>query len=473
MLMLSLVSEQAIGYSSFNAMPGALSRTVSPAAAATARMVAVAESLSRCVRLLSPSKPPALAARNPHASSSPALPLTPGFAPCGRSTDAELKDTWYAVGFSGDIDGSRPFATRLWGEPVVLYRDRDGEATCVRDVCPHRSAPLSMGDVEDGQLRCFYHGWGFGKQGECESVPTGKAPTGVCVQGYAVAEHENMLFVWRGNPLAADARKLPSMVSATADAAVVDTTLDYDCEWTEVVSRFAGMPHLHWLHESAAPPLASLLPMPLASLPARGSGSSYRTTAERGTVPNIVRHVGASGFEEEVHVVPVGPARCRVLLRQRLPKEGNPVLAMLLQVPGALALLTVLVQNWNFQVAIEDEQQQKQQQATGAAAAAAAEPYFSRWSEKVTSEFGMTSAFGQQQQDSPLAGTYGLKRSYIRDTPQAQYPPLLKSEYAGMVERFQAAQQSLAAGMLATPAAIVTIKTVGPAFAALKDSGLQ
>jgi nitrite reductase/ring-hydroxylating ferredoxin subunit len=356
---------------------------------------------------------------------------------------------------------------------VVLYRDRDGEATCVRDVCPHRSAPLSMGDVEDGQLRCFYHGWGFGKQGECESVPTGKAPTGVCVQGYAVAEHENMLFVWRGNPLAADARKLPSMVSATADAAVVDTTLDYDCEWTEVVSRFAGMPHLHWLHESAAPPLASLLPMPLASLPARGSGSSYRTTAERGTVPNIVRHVGASGFEEEVHVVPVGPARCRVLLRQRLPKEGNPVLAMLLQVPGALALLTVLVQNWNFQVAIEDEQQQKQQQATGAAAAAAAEPYFSRWSEKVTSEFGMTSAFGQQQQDSPLAGTYGLKRSYIRDTPQAQYPPLLKSEYAGMVERFQAAQQSLAAGMLATPAAIVTIKTVGPAFAALKDSGLQ
>jgi hypothetical protein len=55
MLMLSLVSEQAIGYSSFNAMPGALSRTVSPAAAATARMVAVAESLSRCVVLLSPS----------------------------------------------------------------------------------------------------------------------------------------------------------------------------------------------------------------------------------------------------------------------------------------------------------------------------------------------------------------------------------------------------------------------------------
>ena len=41
------------------------------------------------------------------------------------------------------------------------------------------------------------------------------------------------------------------------------------------------------------------------------------------------------------------------------------------------------------------------------------------------------------------------------------------------VAGLQAAQQSLAAGMLATPAAIVTIKTVGPAFAALKDSGLQ
>jgi hypothetical protein len=267
------------------------------------------------------------------------------------------------------------------------------------------------------------------------------------------------------------------MTFAAADAAVVDTTLDYDCEWTEAVARVAGMPHLHWLHESAAPPLASLLPMPLASLPARGSAGAYSATAEAGAAPNIVRHVGASGFEEEVHVVPIGPQRSRVLLRQRLPTEGNPVLAALLQVPGALALLTVLVQNWNFQVAIQDAQQQQQQQqqkqSSSTAAADAAEPYFSRWSGEVTSEFGMTSAFGQQQQDSDLVGTYGLKRSYIRDTPKAEYPPLLRSEYAGMVERFQAAQQSLAAGMLATPAAIVTIKTVGPAVATLKDSGLQ
>ena len=29
-----------------------------------------------------------------------------------------------------------------------------------------------MGDMKDGTLRCFYHGWGFGTDGKCVSVPT-------------------------------------------------------------------------------------------------------------------------------------------------------------------------------------------------------------------------------------------------------------------------------------------------------------
>ena len=48
MLNLFLVSEQIVGYSP-TAMPGALRRTSSPAAAATVRMATVAEPLSRCV----------------------------------------------------------------------------------------------------------------------------------------------------------------------------------------------------------------------------------------------------------------------------------------------------------------------------------------------------------------------------------------------------------------------------------------
>ena len=74
---------------------------------------------------------------------SPPLPSAP-------SSTSTFNNTWYAVGLSEQIAGDRLLGTRLWGEPMVVYRDAAGEATCVRDLCPHRSAPLSMGELEDG-----------------------------------------------------------------------------------------------------------------------------------------------------------------------------------------------------------------------------------------------------------------------------------------------------------------------------------
>ena len=122
------------------------------------------------------------------------------------SMTAAFNGTWYSVGFASELqEDDQVFATRLWGEPIVLYRS-DGEVTCVRDVCPHRSAPLSMGEMENGQLRCFYHGWGFGKKGECTTVPTVNANSAkqpnfkaFCATHLAVVEHEGMLWVWRGD----------------------------------------------------------------------------------------------------------------------------------------------------------------------------------------------------------------------------------------------------------------------------------
>ena len=83
-----------------------------------------------------------------------------------------FNDTWYPVSFAADLERDQVFGFRLWGEPLVLYRDSQGQPVCVRDVCPHRSAPLSMGEVKGGTLRCFYHGWGFGSDGACVDVPT-------------------------------------------------------------------------------------------------------------------------------------------------------------------------------------------------------------------------------------------------------------------------------------------------------------
>jgi hypothetical protein len=40
-----------------------------------------------------------------------------------------------------------------------------------RDCCCHRSAKLSLGYIEDGNIVCGYHGWAYAADGVCVKVP--------------------------------------------------------------------------------------------------------------------------------------------------------------------------------------------------------------------------------------------------------------------------------------------------------------
>lgn len=74
-----------------------------------------------------------------------------------------------------DLDGTAWALARLDGE-VVAFEDR----------CPHRLAPLSAGWVEDGKLRCGYHGWLFDQDGRCTLIPAngpdGPVPSRACLR---------------------------------------------------------------------------------------------------------------------------------------------------------------------------------------------------------------------------------------------------------------------------------------------------
>ncbi len=82
-----------------------------------------------------------------------------------------LRDYWYAVATEPEITG-QPVARTLLGEKMVIYRDPDGSVIAAPDRCPHRQAPLSAGTVEKGVLTCCYHGWSFGGNGMCVSIPS-------------------------------------------------------------------------------------------------------------------------------------------------------------------------------------------------------------------------------------------------------------------------------------------------------------
>lgn len=375
--------------------------------------------------------------------------LLPELAEQSEGAPASFENAWYALGYSEQLTADAPYPTRLWGVPLVVYRDAAGQPVAVRDVCPHRSAPLSMGEVKDGVLSCFYHGWSFGEKGACVAVPTIPVDAAAtpkafgaafCATNYAVVEHEGLVWVWKGEVLAADARLLPRRSTPAGASFAVDTTLDYDCEWDALVEHDLASPGRLAPIIEPGPAVAVLLSASAgdaADAAGKLGGAVHHT---RFDAPNIVRHAASSGFADEMHVLPVAARRTRVLLRQYFPK--GPLLSALLALPGAELAATVLVRNLNSKMAFDEHRGRVNTAPAGgtpARGAAAETERFRRWRAAATGALAGQPAyfsgwdgrergsqpkdgerFGAQMDDDDEAGTYGLKRSYVQNHPQAR-----------------------------------------------------
>lgn len=73
------------------------------------------------------------------------------------------------MAFARDV-GRKPLAANLMGRRLVLASDAEG-VFGLEDRCPHRGLPLSRGRLSKGAVSCPYHGWSFGRDGRCLSVP--------------------------------------------------------------------------------------------------------------------------------------------------------------------------------------------------------------------------------------------------------------------------------------------------------------
>lgn len=82
-----------------------------------------------------------------------------------------LRRYWHPVGLCRELEGDVPMAVTVLGEDLVLFRDDRGRAQLIGRSCPHRRTDLSYGRVEDGGLRCLYHGWLLSGDGRCLAQP--------------------------------------------------------------------------------------------------------------------------------------------------------------------------------------------------------------------------------------------------------------------------------------------------------------
>lgn len=128
-------------------------------------------------------------------------------------TQAFLRSAWYAAARPAEV-GRTPLRRVFLNEPVVLFRTESGEAVALRDVCPHRFAPLSKGRLEGDDIACPYHGLRFGADGHCTRNPhAGDAQDKARVKAYPLLERFEMIWIWMGDPAEASPQKLPDFSS--------------------------------------------------------------------------------------------------------------------------------------------------------------------------------------------------------------------------------------------------------------------
>jgi len=121
-------------------------------------------------------------------------------------SDNFLREAWYTAAMSSELDGGAHLSRLILGEPVLLFRDADGQPRALADICPHRFAPLSMGSVTNGVVTCPYRGLSFDGAGRCVHNPHGDGylPANAPVRSYPVRESDGLIWVWTGQAQSED-----------------------------------------------------------------------------------------------------------------------------------------------------------------------------------------------------------------------------------------------------------------------------
>lgn len=160
-----------------------------------------------------------------------------------------LKNVWYMGAWSSEIDDK--FLSRTILEtPVVFFRDPEGKASALMDMCPHRFAPLSAGKMTPKGLQCKYHGLTFDNTGKCVDNPLGgPTPTACRVASYPVFEKDSILWIWMGDPETADIAKVPDFpMLNNPDMRIVRGYSPGKAHYQLYVDNLLDLTHANFLH---------------------------------------------------------------------------------------------------------------------------------------------------------------------------------------------------------------------------------
>ena len=143
-----------------------------------------------------------------------------------------------------------PVPATLLDEQLVLVR-LGGEVRCFRDLCVHRGTALSLGAVEDDELRCAYHGWTYGPDGVCTRIPArfgSNIPSRAKLTRYACQERHGLIWVCLSDDPRFPIPEFPEYLDP-AYRIVAIPSYEWSCSAPRRLENFVDFAHFAWVHD--------------------------------------------------------------------------------------------------------------------------------------------------------------------------------------------------------------------------------
>jgi phenylpropionate dioxygenase-like ring-hydroxylating dioxygenase large terminal subunit len=165
-------------------------------------------------------------------------------------------NNWYAA-CVGERLTHEPQRVRMLGCDFVLFRDGNGNARCLSDLCCHRGASLAQGSCRDGRITCPQHGWEFAADGRCLRIPAGipepgAPPRRARIPAYPAAEKYGLVFVFLGDQPEAERPTIPDILPEYHDTTgwhrgMISRTKDVN--YLRMCENYNDPCHVHYVHE--------------------------------------------------------------------------------------------------------------------------------------------------------------------------------------------------------------------------------
>jgi 5,5'-dehydrodivanillate O-demethylase len=173
----------------------------------------------------------------------------------GTPAGEMLRRYWHPIALINELK-KRPLRRRILGEDLVLFRDDQSRLGLLRLRCSHRGTSLEFGHLEDGGLRCCYHGWLYDVEGHVLEMPGEPSDSTfrerIRHPAYRAQELGGVVFAYLGPE--------PAPLLPRYDVLVLEDGLrarrarTVNCNFFQMIENSVDQNHLKWLHRTAKTP---------------------------------------------------------------------------------------------------------------------------------------------------------------------------------------------------------------------------